>query len=65
MLPPSVEHRLLFRQGDSLNAPSDIYVHLKVLEEKIEKVECGGEVVVDKKRDLAVPSEKNKLIDLG
>jgi PhzF family phenazine biosynthesis protein len=58
MLPPGSEHKLLFRQGDSLNAPSDIYVHLKTREGKIEKVECGGEVVVDKKRELVVPSEK-------
>ncbi len=58
MLPSSSEHKLLFRQGDSLNAPSDIYVHLKVCEGKIERVECGGEAVVDKKRELAVPSEK-------
>jgi PhzF family phenazine biosynthesis protein len=58
LLPPGSEHKLLFRQGDSLNAPSDIYVHLKVREGKIEKVECGGEVIVDTKRELAVPSEK-------
>ncbi|MCE5294858.1 MAG: PhzF family phenazine biosynthesis protein [Chlamydiales bacterium] len=52
MFPAGSEHRLLFRQGDSLNAPSDIYVHLKTHEGKIEKVECGGEVVIDKKREL-------------
>ena len=54
LLSPASEYRLLFRQGDSLNAPSDIHVHLKVTEGKIEKVECGGEVVVDQKRELGV-----------
>ncbi len=54
MLPPGSEHRLLFRQGESLNAPSDIYVHLNTHERTIEKVECGGEVVVDGERELEV-----------
>lgn len=52
VLPPGSEHKLLFRQGDNLNAPSDIYIHLKVREGKIEKVECGGEVVVDKTKRI-------------
>lgn len=47
MLSPGSEHRLLFRQGESLNAPSDIYVHLSTSEGTIKKVQCGGEVVVD------------------
>lgn len=54
-LSPGSEHRLLFRQGDSLNAPSDIYVRLKTREWTIEKVECGGEVVVDEARELKMP----------
>lgn len=47
LLLPGREHQLLFRQGESLAAPSDIYVHLKTHEKTITKVECGGEVVVD------------------
>jgi len=46
---------LLFRQGDRLNSPSDIYVHLRTREKTIEKIECGGEVVVDGARELKVP----------
>jgi PhzF family phenazine biosynthesis protein len=56
MLSPGTQHRLLFRQGDSLNAPSDIYVQLETHEKRIEKVECGGEVVVDEARELKAPS---------
>ena len=52
LLSPSSEHKLLFRQGDSLNAPSDIYVHLSTCEDTIKKVECGGEVVIDETREL-------------
>ena len=58
MLPPGSEQRLLFRQGDNLGAPSDIYVDLRTREGTIEKVECGGEVIVDEERELNVPSEK-------
>ncbi|MGE3534840.1 MAG: PhzF family phenazine biosynthesis protein [Parachlamydiales bacterium] len=58
MLSSGTEHRLLFRQGDSLNAPSDIYVQLKTHERTIEKVECGGEVVVDEAREMKAPLEK-------
>ncbi len=56
MLSPDSEHRLLFRQGDSLSAPSDIYVHLRTYEGAIKKVECGGEVVIDEARELKVPA---------
>lgn len=52
LLPQGVKHRLLFRQGESLNAPSDIYVHLHSQERRIEKVECGGEVVLDETRQI-------------
>lgn len=52
MLAPGSDHRLLFRQGDSLNTPSDIYVHLSTSQSAIKKVECGGEVVVEKAREL-------------
>ena len=52
LLPLGVKHQLLFRQGESLNAPSDIYVHLRTKERRIEKVECGGEVFVDEAREL-------------
>lgn len=55
LLPHGALHQLLFRQGESLNAPSDIYVHLCTHEEVIEKVECGGEVFVDEERELQVP----------
>lgn len=58
MLPPGSEHKLLFRQGDNLNAPSDIYVHLSSYEDTIKKIECGGEVVIDEARELKVPSIK-------
>ena len=58
MLSPGSEHKLLFRQGEILNAPSDIYIHLNTHESTIKKVECGGEVVVDEARELQVPSEK-------
>lgn len=54
LLPSSSEHFLLFRQGESLKAPSDIYVHLKTRDCVIEKVECAGEVVVDEERKLQV-----------
>lgn len=52
MLPPGTEHRLLLRQGDSLNAPSDIHVHLCTSDKTIKKVECGGRIVVDGKKEL-------------
>ncbi len=58
ILSPGSEHKLLFRQGDNLNAPSDIYVHLSTHEDTIKKVECGGEVVIDEIRELKVPSKK-------
>ncbi|HSX38539.1 MAG TPA: PhzF family phenazine biosynthesis protein [Chlamydiales bacterium] len=57
MLPLASEHWLLFRQGENLNAPSDIYVHLRTHERTIGRVECGGEVVVDEARELNVPSD--------
>lgn len=55
LLPDRSEHQLLFRQGDNLNAPSDIYVHLSTHDGAIKKVECGGEVVIDETRVLEVP----------
>jgi PhzF family phenazine biosynthesis protein len=55
MLSLDSEHRLLFRQGDSLNSPSDIYVHLSTCGRVIEKVECGGAVIIDEARELKIP----------
>lgn len=54
-LSPGSKHQLLFRQGESLNAPSDIYVHLTTSEGTIQRVECGGEVVIDEVRTLNMP----------
>ena len=50
VLMPSDVHTLLFKQGDQLNAPSNIYVRYK--NKRIEKVECGGEVIIDEMRTL-------------
>lgn len=58
MLSPGSEHNLIFRQGEILNAPSDIYVHLSTHESIIKKVECGGEVVIDEARELKAPLGK-------
>lgn len=55
LLSPSSQHELVFRQGENLNAPSDIYVHLNTQETIIKKVECGGEVVIDEIRKVQVP----------
>lgn len=55
LLSPDSSHKLLFRQGDSLNAPSDIYVRLSIYDGTIKKVECGGEVVIDETRELKFP----------
>lgn len=55
LLPPATNHTLLFRQGDSLNAPSDIHIHLNTPNNTITKVECGGEVIIDEARELSVP----------
>lgn len=52
LLPDSSEHHLLFRQGENLNAPSDIYVHLNTVGRNITKVACGGEVIIDETREL-------------
>lgn len=52
LLPDSSEHHLLFRQGENLKSPSDIYVHLKTDGKTVTKVSCGGEVVVDETREL-------------
>lgn len=60
VLSPGSEHNLLFRQGENLHAPSDVYVHLRTNERTIEKVECGGEVIVDEVRELDVPLDKIK-----
>lgn len=49
---PDSRHTLLFKQGDSLNSPSNIYVNLNIKNEKIEKVECGGEAIIDEIRVL-------------
>jgi len=57
MLSIGSEHKLIFRQGDSLNAPSDIYVHLSTHEDTIKKVECGGEVVIDETMELRFPKK--------
>lgn len=46
------QHTLLFKQGDSMNSPSDIYVRLLVTDEGVEKVECGGTAVVDEVRKI-------------
>jgi predicted PhzF superfamily epimerase YddE/YHI9 len=43
---------LLFKQGDLLNSPSNIYVQLTIKDQRIEKVECGGEVIIDEIRTL-------------
>lgn len=58
MLSPGSEHKLIFRQGEILNAPSDIYVHLSTHESTVKKVQCGGEVVIDEARELKVPLGK-------
>jgi hypothetical protein len=47
-------HMLLFKQGDLLNAPSNIYVQLIIRNKRIEKVECGGEIIIDEVRTLQV-----------
>ncbi len=52
MLSPSEKHTLLFKQGDQLNEPSNIYVHLIANDGTIERVECGGEIVIDEMRML-------------
>lgn len=52
LLTPSDMHTLLFKQGDLLNAPSNIYVRLILKDKKITKVECGGEVLIDEMRTL-------------
>lgn len=49
---PSERHTLLFKQGDLLNAPSNIYVHLITKNKRIEKVECGGGILIDEIRTL-------------
>jgi PhzF family phenazine biosynthesis protein len=45
-------HMLLFKQGDLLNSPSNIYVQLTIKDKRIEKVECGGQVIIDEIRTL-------------
>ena len=52
ILSPNENHALLFKQGDRLNAPSNIYVHLTTRDKRIEQVECGGEIVIDEMRTL-------------
>ncbi len=54
ILMPNDRHILLFKQGDLLNAPSNIYVQLIIKDKRIEKVECGGEVIIDEMRILQV-----------
>ncbi|MBS0653574.1 MAG: PhzF family phenazine biosynthesis protein [Verrucomicrobia bacterium] len=54
-LPPALENRWLFKQGDILNSPSDIYIRLAMKGTKIEKVECGGEIVVDEIKKIKLP----------
>lgn len=51
-LMPSDTHMLLFKQGDILNAPSNIYVQLISKNKKLEKVECGGKIIIDEIRRL-------------
>jgi PhzF family phenazine biosynthesis protein len=51
----SEKHMLLFKQGDLLNAPSNIYVQLLIKNKRIDKVECGGEVIIDEMRTLQLP----------
>jgi len=57
ILMPNDMHRLLFKQGDSLNAPSNIYVQLVIKNERIKKVECGGEIIIDEIRTLQLQFE--------
>ena len=45
---------MLFQQGDILDSPSDIYIRLTA-QCKIEKVECGGEVVIDGIKEIKLP----------
>ncbi|MBX9744200.1 MAG: PhzF family phenazine biosynthesis protein [Chlamydiales bacterium] len=52
ILSSSERQALLFKQGDLLNAPSNIYVHLITKDRKIERVECGGEIIIDEIRIL-------------
>jgi PhzF family phenazine biosynthesis protein len=52
ILSPNERHTLLFKQGDLLNAPSNIYVHLITKDKKIKKVECGGKAIIDEIRTL-------------
>lgn len=47
----SSDSHMLFKQGDLLHSPSKIYVRL-IKNKKIEKVECGGEVIMDEIRTL-------------
>ena len=46
---------MLFQQGDILGSPSDIYIRLMTKENEIEKVECGGKVVIDGIRMMELP----------
>lgn len=46
---------MLFHQGDILSSPSDIYISLMTLSKEIQKVECGGEVVIDEVRKMQIP----------
>ena len=41
------ENTFLFKQGDILDAPSNIYARLTLEDGKITKVECGGEAIID------------------
>jgi PhzF family phenazine biosynthesis protein len=49
------EKTLLFQQGDILNSPSEIHVRLTTELSKIEMVECGGEVLIDKIITVKLP----------
>lgn len=46
------EMTLVFKQGDIMNLPSDIYVRLSVRGNDTQKVECGGEIIIEKQRTL-------------
>ncbi|MGE5196284.1 MAG: PhzF family phenazine biosynthesis protein [Anaerolineae bacterium] len=48
------EKTLLFKQGDTLKMPSDIHVRLNIRENKIMRVECGGEVVIEDRKKVVL-----------
>lgn len=59
LLVPNDPDMLLFKQGDLLNAPSNIYVHLIAKNKSIKKVECGGEVIIDEVKTLPLEYKRS------